>query len=373
MRDTCTRVTATGPPCMHTAMDRLLPDGIVDPHIHQWDPFSTPRTVSREARLLRRFSRVPRWLTRVQPRAKAQFVADPHHLLKPYLPTDYHQDTGSIPVASVVHIESETWVAQTHLDIVDETRWVAGLGWNVDGAPALGAIVVNADPRWPDAADVLDAHLAASDLVRGARFPAANHPDRAVLDFAHEPHLLSDPAFLRGFAAIAERGLTFDLWLYHHQLPDAVVLAEEYPDTTFVLDHYGTPVGIFGPRGKATGRTAQDRARLLARWHDDIAALAALPNVVAKHSGLGMPVLGGPPQRPADVGATAQLVERCAPLIRHVQDVFGPDRTMWASNYAIDKPVHTIPASVEVLTEVLGADADLSLLLRDVARRTYRL
>jgi L-fuconolactonase len=354
-------------------MARQLPDGIVDPHIHQWDPLTTPRVVSREARLLRRIPRVPRSLARLQPRAKGQFVADPHYLVKPYLPADYRRDAGAIPVASVVHIESETWVTSTHLDIVDETRWVAGLGWDVDGAPSLGGIVVNADPRWTDVAAVLDAHLAASDLVRGARFPAANHPDRGVLSFAHESHLLSDPDFLRGFAAVAERGLSFDLWLYHHQLPDAVVLAKEYPDATFVLDHYGTPVGIFGPRGKSTGRSPQDRAGLLARWRDDIAALAALPNVVAKHSGLGMPVLGDPPKRPVDAGGTARLVERGAPLIRHVQDVFGAERTMWASNYAIDKPVQTIPASVEVLTEVLGADADLSLLFRDVARRTYRL
>jgi predicted TIM-barrel fold metal-dependent hydrolase len=46
---------------------------------------------------------------------------------------------------------------------------------------------------------------------------------------------------------------------------------------------------------------------------------------------------------------------------------------MWASNFPIDKPVQSIPASVEVLLEVLGDDADLPLLLRDVARRTYRL
>jgi predicted TIM-barrel fold metal-dependent hydrolase len=354
-------------------MPQPLPDGIVDPHIHQWDPFTTPRSVSREARLLHRLPRIPRWFARLQPRAKGQFIGDPHHVLKPYLPRDYRQDAGSVPVSSVVHIESETWVTASHADFVDETRWVAGLPWQVDGAPALAGIVVHADPRWPDVAAVLDAHLAASDLVRGVRYPAAHHPDRAVMSFTEGMHLLSEPDFLRGFAAVAERQLTFDLWIYNYQLPDAVILAEEYPDTTFVLDHYGTPVGIFGPRGRGVGHTAQQRAGLLARWRDDVAALAALPNVVAKHSGLGMPVLGGVPARPVDAGATAPLVDRCAPLIQHVQDVFGPQRTMWASNYAIDKPVQTIPASIETLTAVLGDATDLSLLLRDVARRTYRL
>jgi predicted TIM-barrel fold metal-dependent hydrolase len=350
-----------------------LPDGIVDPHIHQWDPFTTPRIVSREARLLRPLNRVPRWFTTLQPRAKGQFIGDPHHVLKPYLPASYRTDAGSVPVASVVHIESETWVTASPADVVDETRWVAGLAWGVDGAPALAGIVVNADPRWPDVAAVLDSHLAASELVRGVRYPAAHHEDRAVMSFTHGPHLLSSPDFLRGFAAIAERELSFDLWIYPDQLPDAVTLAAEYPATTFVLDHYATPVAVFGPRGKAAGRSAAQRAALLARWRDDVAALAALPNVVAKHSGLGMPVLGGMPARPVDAGATGPLVERGAPLIRHVQDVFGPERTMWASNFPIDKPVQTIPASVEVLLDVLGEDADLALLMRDVARRAYRL
>jgi predicted TIM-barrel fold metal-dependent hydrolase len=350
-----------------------LPDGIVDPHIHQWDPLTTPRTVSREARLVRPISRVPRWAARLQPRARGQFIGDPHHVLKPYLPADYRADAGRVPVAAVVHIESETWATAAHRQLVDETRWVAGLPWGSDGAPALAGMVVNVDPRWPDAAEILDEHLAASDLVRGVRYPAAHHPDRGVMDFTSEPHLLADPDFVRGFAAVAERGLSFDLWIYNEQLPDAVILAKEYPETTFVLDHYATPVGIFGPRGRSTGRTASERAELLTRWRDDVSALAALPNVVAKHSGLGMPVLGGLPKTPVSAASAGELAERNAPLIRHLQDAFGADRTMWASNFPIDKPGQTIPASVAVLTDVLGADADLSLLMRDVARRIYRL
>lgn len=350
---------------------RPLPDGVIDAHIHQWNPFTTPREVSREARLLRRVRRVPRWTAWLQPKAKREFIGDPHHVLKPYLPADYRRDADPVPVASVVHIEA-SWQAADHLAAVDETRWIAALPWSLAGAPALGGIVVRADPRWPDVAAVLDAHLAASDRVRGVRCSATHHPDPGVYTFADRPKLLAAPEFIRGFAAVAERGLSFEVWIHAHQLPDAVVLAAEYPGTTFVLDHYATPVGIFGPRGRSTGRTPEQRAGILARWRDDVEALAALPNTVAKHSGLGMPMLGDPPRRPVGAGSFASLVDRCAPLIQHVQHVFGPQRTMWASNFPIDKPVHTIPATIAVLTEVLP-DADLDLLLRDVARRIYRI
>ena len=103
------------------------------------------------------------------------------------------------------------------------------------------------------------------------------------MDFAKRPHLLSEPEFLRGFAAVAERGLSFEIWVYGHQLPHAVTLASEYPDTTFVLDHYATPVGALAPCGRRTGHTTAERTDILKRWRDDISALAALPNVVAKH------------------------------------------------------------------------------------------
>ena len=86
-----------------------------------------------------------------------------------------------------------------------------------------------------------------------------------------------------------------------------------------------------------------------------------------------MPVLGAVPNHPVTGGSLSTVVDRCAPLIRHLHETFGSDRTMWASNYPMDKAVHTIPASLQVVLEVLGDDANVDLLTRDVARRVYRL
>jgi len=338
---------------------RAWPVSIIDPHIHQWNPYTTPRHVSGKARLLRRIPRIPRALRYASPQADREFIGDPHHILKPYLPLDYRRDAEEFPVGTVVHIEAG-WKASAHAEAVDETRWVSALPFGIDGAPRLGAIVAHADPRFPDIGDVLDAHLTASPLVRGIRFSGTHHPDPGVRDFVDTPGVFTEPDFLNGFAAVAERGLSFEIWAFAHQLPDALFLARGYPQTTFVLDHYATPVGVFGARGRYTGRTVIERNRLLATWREDIAALGALPNVVAKHSGLGMPLLGGWP-------------EDGAPLVRHVHEVFGPDRTMWASNYPIDKPGHGLTASARLILDVLGSDADPQKLFHDVAHRTYRI
>lgn len=354
---------------MSTPTPPTWPAHVVDPHIHQWDPLTTPRHSSGRARLLRPLPRVPRALGRLAPRADREFVGDPHHVMKPYLPHDYRADAGGLPVEQVVHVEV-AWLGEDPMSSVDETRWVAGLPFGQGRPPRLGAIVVHADPRWPDVGRVLDAHLAASPLVRGVRHMLAHHGGD-VKDFETTDAVVADPAFVRGFEAVAERGLSFELWVYSRQLPLVHTLLEEYPETTFVLDHYATPVGLFGPRG-GTGSPAQ-RRDLLRRWCDDLAPVAAHRDVVAKHSGLGMPVLGGVPRRQLDVGRLAEVVDRAGPLVRHVHDCFGPERTMWASNYPMDKPVLSVPATAQVLLDILGSDAHPQLLFRDVATRTYRL
>jgi L-fuconolactonase len=348
------------------------PVGIIDPHVHQWNPFTTARVQSREARMVRVLPRIPRFMGAVASKVDREFVGHPHHVLKPYLPDTYRGDAASVPVQTVVHIEAD-WMTEKPLDSVGETRWLTTLPFGRDGSPDLGAIVVNVDPRWSDVGDVLDAHIAASPLVRGVRSKEAHHPDPGVRDFVDEPGLWRQPAYIKGFAAIAERGLSFELWCYAHQLPDAIGLVREYPESTFVLDHYGTPVGLFGPRGERTARTEAERSAMLDRWREDIAALAEFPNVVAKHSGLGMPVLGDNPRKLRGMESVAFLADRWYPLIRHLHDVFGADRTMWASNFPMDKATVTIPASVAVLLDVLGSDAHPDLLLRDVAARVYRI
>ncbi|WP_338079813.1 amidohydrolase family protein [Antrihabitans stalactiti] len=344
-----------------------LPDfPVIDPHIHQWDPFTSPRAATRPAKILRVAPFLKWALIKALPVSDSEFVGDPSFVIKPYLPQDYTDDAKPLQVSAIVHVEAG-WEGKNHAASVDETRWVAALPFG-GRAPKLGGIVVHADPTEPDIGAVLDAHLAASDLVRGVRCIATHHSDPHVRSWAKDDHLLTSTAFVTGFAALAERRLTFDVWLYSHQLPEAAALAKEYPETTFILDHYATPVGLFGPRGKHTGRSANDRAGILERWRDDIAAVAELPNVVAKHSGLGMPLLGG-----ALSQSRAALTDAFGPLVTYTQEMFGPDRTLWASNFPMDKPTMQLPDSVAILQDVLGDQLDPRKMFRDNAARVYSI
>src|SRR5690606_27824015 len=151
----------------------------------------------------------------------------------------------------------------------------------------------------------------------------------------------------------ARRQLSFEAWVYSHQLPDVAALAARYPEVTIVLNHLGTPAGIFGAVGKHTGFNPGHRRELFVRWRDDIAAVAAQPNVVAKVSGLMMPILGHPVPPRGSATPVGQLIERIGPMLRHAVDCFGVERLVWGSNFPVDKPITTIAGSAQAVAAVV--------------------
>ena len=359
---------------MTQSLSGIVP-GIIDAHIHQWDPFTTPREASRLAPL---YKRAPKLLERlmplVLPQRDRELILTPAYVAQPYLPADYAVDVAGtvesvgVPVEAAVHVECGWHRA----DQSEETAWLDALPFGVAGNPGLAAIIGNADPREADFASVLDAHARASDRFRGIRFMTSWHPDKGVKNWIDEEGVMTSPAFLKGFATLAERGLTYDAYVFSHQLPEVTALAKEYPDTTIVLDHYAPPVGYCGPMGKSTGRTESDRAGLLARWKDDVAELAgSCPNVVAKHSGLAFPTLG---HRERGI-SRQQLAERVAPLVEHTTEVFGVDRLVFGSNYPMDKPVADYGTIVGALADLLAPYGPelLRKVFRDNARAVYKL
>ena len=360
---------------MASSLAGVVP-AIVDAHVHHWDPPTTPHETARLARVYRV---APRLLelafATVTPRADREFVRTPEHVLRPYLPHDYAADSAAVvdgvvvPVVGFLHVQAD-WHGEGPLGPVGETRWLRTLPFGTDGLPLLRGIVGHADPRSDRIGEVLDAHLEASPVFRGVRCMGAWHPDRKVRRYADQEGLLRSAAFLRGFAAVAQRGLVFDAYVYSNQLDDVVVLAEEYPDTTVVLDHYAPPVGWAGRMGDQ-GRTPAERTAILDRWRDMLRRLAERPNVVAKHSGLAFPMLG----LPTAAYTRERLAEIVAPLVEHTTDVFGPDRLLFGSNFPMDKALASYADVVGALTDLLAPRGEdlLRKVFRDNAVRVYRL
>ncbi len=311
-------------------------------------------------------------------------IVDPHHHFwdRPdgrYLPADLAADFGGLRVVATVFVECGSGFrggGPEHLRPVGETEYVHALAEAARAdatAPACAiaaAIVPFADCNLGEAvAEVLDAHLAASARVRGIRHAAGWDPSPDVRNSHSHPSqgMLASPRFREGFAQLAPRGLSFDAWLYHHQIPELTELARAFPDTTIVLDHFGGPLGI----GPWAGR----RREIFERWRDDIRALAACPNVVAKLGGLAMHVNGFGWDALATPPSSEQLAEATGHWYRHAIECFGPERCMFESNFPVDK----VSCSYGVLWNSFvriasgAGDDEKRALFRDTAARVYRL
>ncbi len=153
-------------------------------------------------------------------------------------------------------------------------------------------------------AEVAD-QLAALDDSDGGRFLVGI---RHQVQGEPDPAWLTRPDVLRGLRAVAAAGLAYDLVVLPHQLPACVEAARAVPELRFVLDHCGKPPIAAGD---------------LEPWATQVAALASLPNVACKLSGL---------VTEADASWTPEQIE---PYAAHVLDVFGADRVMAGSDWPV--------------------------------------
>jgi L-fuconolactonase len=311
-------------------------------------------------------------------------ICDPHHHLwdhpgRRYLLDELLADTGSgHDVRSTVFVEClSMYRAQgpAALRPVGETEFVNGIAamsasGRYGGTRAAAGIVSFADLTLGEAAgDVLDAHRAASPRFRGIRHAAGWDASDAVRN-SHTnppPGLLADGRFRRGFAELVRRGLTFEAWCYHPQIPEVTDLARAFPDATIVLDHFGGPLGIGPYRGR--------RAEIFAQWRESIRALAACPNVVAKLGGLVMPLNGFDFHKRTEPVTSSELAEATREWYLHAIDCFGPARCMFESNFPVDK----VSAAYRVLwnsfKRIAAAftPAEKRALFHDTAVRVYGL
>ena len=87
-------------------------------------------------------------------------------------------------------------------------------------------------------------------------------------------NLYSDPEFRKGFAVLADMGLCFDAYHYHHQNRYLTELARAFPSVRIVNNHLGTPLGV--------GPYEDRKEEVFEEWARDIAEQATCPNVFMK-------------------------------------------------------------------------------------------
>lgn len=186
-----------------------------------------------------------------------------------------------------------------------EVAWVQSVA-NAHGWPH--GIVGYVDLLADDAAAVM-AVQAKCPLMRGIRMQLHWH-ENPLYRFAAAPDVMNQPAFRKNFAQIAHHGWSFDLQVFTGQIADAALLAAEFPQVTFVLQHAGMLEDL-----SPAGRLA---------WRQGMQRLAQQPNIVSKLSGLGTFIHRNDAQHIADI-------------VQSTVNLFGADRCLFGSNFPIEK------------------------------------
>ncbi|WP_242148820.1 amidohydrolase family protein [Sphingomonas sp. BAUL-RG-20F-R05-02] len=289
----------------------------VDAHVHLWDL----------AHL--RYA----WLTPPFSDAGPNGSVEP--IAKTYRLDDYLADAAGWDVRGIVHID-----AGAHPDdALAETDWLQGIA-DERGMP--NAIVAFAALDDPDVDALLAAH-AKRPNVRGIRHIVNWH---AEANRTYTPRdVTQDEAWAAGFAALGRHGLSFDLQGYAGQFAGLVPLIERHPETPVIINHMGMMV---------PGEQAE--------WRAGMAALAALPSVSVKLSGIGF----------SDRRWSADLARD---QIRTTIDLFGSNRAMFASDFPTDKLFGSFAQHLDTYADIV---ADLTpheqhALFAANANRIYRL
>ncbi|MET7301465.1 amidohydrolase family protein [Embleya sp. NPDC005575] len=211
-----------------------------------------------------------------------------------------------------------------------------------DAAESAELLAIAADPSTPVAAVVgwvdLTAQDAADHIAALRAGPGGAHlvGIRHLVQDEPDPRWLLRPDVGRSLAALTRAGLVYDLLVKPPQLAAAGRVAQEHPEQSFVLDHIGKP---------------EIDADGWEPWAEAIRDIGALPNVTVKLSGVV-----------TEADWQDWTFDRLLPYARHALQTFGPERTMFGSDW----PVCTLAASYDdVLSLAERTCADLSTAERD--------
>jgi L-fuconolactonase len=207
-----------------------------------------------------------------------------------------HRDFGPQDLAP--HLDAagiDATVLVQSLPSIADTHWMLSLA---AATPRVRGVVGWVDFKAPDAPAQIEA-LAGHPLLKGLRPMLQDLPD---------DDWIADPACDPAAEAMQHHGLVFDALVLPRQLPGLRRFAERHPGLSLVIDHAAKP---FIARGE------------LEPWRTDMAALAALPQVHCKLSGL------------LTEAGERRDAAALRPYAQALWELFGPERLLWGSDWPV--------------------------------------
>ena len=217
---------------------------------------------------------------------------------------------------------------------------------------------------------MLEALQAASpNRFRGIRHSVTWDDNPAVPNTAANKakEQMSSANFRAGAKILAGMGHTLEGWMFFSQMEELARFAKAVPDLTIILCHVG---GLLG-----TGVYAGRQDEVLEAWRKGITAAAEQPNIVIKLGGIGMPSVGNDWHLREKPIGSEELAAAMAPTINYCIEKFGPSRSMFESNFPVDKNSYSYSVIWNSFKRITRdfSDAEKALLFHDTAAKSYKL
>lgn len=240
------------------------------------------------------------WTKDIPPLAEGNFTLD-----------DYKTLTEGLGIGGTLFMETGV----DDPDYQQETRFVKSLADNSDNG--MIGLISSIRPESDEGFETWLEETIAMGVVGYRRILHVMPDDTSQSDI-----------FRKNVRKIGVSGKTFDICFLPGQLPVACELAKACENTKLILNHCGVP-DIAGNG--------------LDPWRQDIKALAQIPNVICKLSGLMAYCAPG----------TSSL-ETIEPYVDHVLNCFGPNRMVWGSDWPVVNLAKGLPEWIAVTRKILG-------------------
>ncbi|MFQ4150074.1 amidohydrolase family protein [Arthrobacter sp. LAPM80] len=263
--------------------ESTAPPARIDAHLHLWEP--SPGQYS--------------WLT-------------PNHgiLYDTFTPGQAHEALSGAGIGQAILVQADDTAADTEsmLAAAAANDWIVGVvGWLPLEDPSATAALLD---TW-----------GANPALCGVRTLIHDDPRANVLEL---------DSVRRSLALVSKAGLAFDVPdAFPRHLGQVADLARALPDLTVVVDHLGKP-----PRAGT--------AEQMELWRRQLSKVAALPNTVAKFSGL-------------HTGGAAFSAQALEPVWDIALNAFGPERLMFGGDWPVSLLGGSYRETVDVAAALFGA------------------
>jgi L-fuconolactonase len=156
-------------------------------------------------------------------------------------------------------------------------------------------------------------HFSVHEKVKGFRHVVQGEPDNFMLR----------ADFRNGIAALKQFGYTYDILIFHRQLPAAIHLVNHFHDQPFVIDHIAKP---------------DIKAGNISSWKKDIQEIAKAENVSCKISGMV-----------TEADWSSWKADDLKPYLDVIFENFSTDKLMFGSDW----PVCNVASNYNVIVKTM--------------------